>query len=167
MTDLIGAGRSPRRLLAYVFILGAALAYPALVAHTHGLRQQAFEVQSQVRRIEQARSDLVSLRERLQQVQRLSAETESLLTSAGTELATALPFSRRQVAVTQQALSRSQAEAWLRGFEASAQGFLVIDAFSIKPAGGAEDLFAASIDPDLAAQLTVSLKGEYIGRDTP
>ena len=90
-----------------------------------------------------------------------------MLTSAGTELATALPFSRRQVAVTQQALSRSQAEAWLRGFEASAQGFLVIDAFSIKPAGGAEDLFAASIDPDLAAQLTVSLKGEYIGRDTP
>ena len=167
MSYLAGWGRSPRRLLAYVFILGAALVYPVVVAHTHTLRLQAHEAQAQVRRIEQARADLHVLRARLQLLQRLSTETESLLASAGAELATALPFSRRQVAVSQQALSRTQAEAWLRGFEAGTQGFLVVDAFSIKPLGGNGDLFAASLDPDLAAQLSVSLKGEYIGRDTP
>lgn len=160
-------GRSLSRLLAYVLILGAVLAYSIIESHTQALLREAATLKMKTADLEKAHADIDALRARVARVQALSDQAERLLDRAGPSLVSLMPFSRRQLAVTQQALSRSQAEAWLRGFDASEAGFLVVDAFSIKVAGDAAGLFDESPDPDHPGQLLVSLKGEYIGRYVP
>ena len=160
-------GRTPGRLLAYVLILGAVCAYPFIDARTGSLLREAEALNAQRQDLERAHADIDALRSRVARVQALSDRAESLLEMAGPSLVALVPFSRRQLAVTQQTLSRSQAEAWLHGFDASAAGFLVIDAFSIKVTSDAGGLFDEIVDPNNPGQLLVSLKGEYIGRNTP
>ena len=159
--------RSASRLLAYVLILGAAFAYPMIESHTRALQREIGIVRTRTADLERARADIDGLRVRLERLQALSEQTEKLLERVGPSLSSMVPFSRRQLAVSQQALSRAQAEAWLRGFDSGAAGFLVVDAFSIKVAGEVDGLFDEMPDPHRPGQLLVSLKGEYIGRYVP
>lgn len=160
---LIG-GRSRGRLLAYALIIGSALGYPALHVKIDGNKQAAAALRSESLALERARVDLDKLQARVHRAQQLSDQVETLVAAAGPALQGMQRFSRRQVSVSQQGLSRAQAEAWLRGFDAGPSGFLVVDAFNIKVAAATEGLFDESLDPDKAGQLVVSLKGEYIGR---
>jgi hypothetical protein len=156
--------RSKARWFTYFVILGAALAYPALQARTETLELEAASLRARAAELERSRAELEAVRGRVERARQLSAAAEALLAADGAGLADASQFARRQVSVTQQSFSRSQAEAWLRGFDADEAGFLVIDAFSIKVMNAGEGLFDESPDPDRLAQLLVSLKGEYIGR---
>lgn len=157
-------GRSRGRLLAYALILGGALAYPAVQARIELQKQELFELGERTHTLERTRTELAELRARVSRVQQLSDEVETLVVAAGPALMSMENFTRRQVSVSQQALSRTQAEAWLRGFDAGPSGFLVVDAFSIKVLNEAEGLFDESADPGKPGQLVVSLKGDYIGR---
>lgn len=156
--------RSAGRLVAYVVVLGASLAYPAMEQRTDALRAEVASMRAQAAALDRSRAELDALRARVERVQQLSGKVEALLASAKPDLMDASTFSRRQVSVKQQSFSRAQAEAWLRGFDAGAAGFLVVDAFSIKVTNAAEGLFDESADPERLGQLLVSLEGDYIGR---
>ncbi|CAM5449494.1 hypothetical protein TMEC54S_03363 [Thauera mechernichensis] len=157
-------GRSRGRLMAYALILAAALVYPAMLARIDAQQQAAAALRAQALTLERTRAELEALRARVARAQQLSAEVDALILAAGPALQSMQGFTRRQVSVSQQSLSRTQAEAWLRGFDAGPSGFLVVDAFSVKVAAATAGLFDESADPDLPGQLIVSLKGEYIGR---
>lgn len=156
--------RSAGRLVAYVVILGVSLAYPVMQQRTDALRSEAASMRAQATALDRSQAELEALRARVGRVQQLSGEVEALLASVQPGLMDAGAFTRRQVSVMQQSFSRTQAEAWLRGFDAGAAGFLVVEAFSIKVTNAAEGLFDESADPERPGQLLVSLKGDYIGR---
>lgn len=156
--------RSAGRLAAYALVLGAALVYPTLQQGTDELKSEVASLRAQATALERSRAELEALRARIERVRHLSGRVEALLASVPPGLVDAGAFSRRQVSVMQQSFSRTQAESWLRGFDAGAAGFLVVDAFSIKVTNASEGLFDESADPQRPGQLLVSLKGDYIGR---